>query len=184
MTYDKNVKVKRSCRDGNRHSIPSTSRRSSFRWAAADIVAMVVFSTIVGMSIELGVAGLSISETLRARAIAIPMNLGTGRPYGVFRDRMLSVIGSGQRPRFRKIVADTLSFILFQIPLYATVLLVSGASIAQAAIACLTMSGSFAVSGRPFGLFLDATRRLFRVNGTTEHDRFDSKDTGQMSDPE
>jgi hypothetical protein len=131
------------------------------RRLAADIFAMVTFSTALGMAIEIGMAGMELSQSVQARLLAIPVNLATGRPYGIFRDWWFRRLGvSASRP-FETALADTAAFVLFQIPLYAGVLALSGAKPVQMAIACASMSAIFAGSGRPYGLYLDSCRRAF-----------------------
>ena len=135
------------------------------RRIAADVFAMVTFSTALGMLIEIGIAELTLLQSLRARLLAIPVNLTTGRPYGVFRDWWFRRLGITGSRRVQTALADMTAFVLFQIPLYAGVLALSGAAPMQIAIACASMSAIFAGSGRPYGLYLDACRRALGVEG-------------------
>ena len=131
------------------------------RRLAADVFAMVTFSTVLGMMIEIGIAELTLLQSVQARLMAIPVNLATGRPYGVFRDWWLRRLGVSASHPFQTGLADTAAFVVFQIPLYAGVLTLSGAKPVQVAIACASMSAIFAGSGRPYGLYLDSCRRAF-----------------------
>jgi len=133
------------------------------RRIAADVFAMVVFSTVLGTAIEIGVVGLTLFQSLQARSMAIPLNIVSGRPYGIFRDWLIRQLGLTPENRVGFALGDITAFVLFQIPLYAIVLFVSGATASQVGVACLSMSLLFAASGRPYGLFLDACRRLFGV---------------------
>lgn len=54
--------------------------------AVADIAAMIIFSTALCMMIEVFIAKLTVFQSMRARMAAIPVNLITGRPYGIFLD--------------------------------------------------------------------------------------------------
>ena len=92
----------------------------------ADTVAMVVFSFATGMVIELLIAGLTLVQSLTSRVVAIPMNLITARPYGLYRDAIMKRIRI-ENKRLRSAV-DILVFTSFQIPVYIFVLLVSGAN--------------------------------------------------------
>jgi hypothetical protein len=51
------------------------------RWKLflADTLSMTVFSTVLCMSIEIGLAGLTFGQSLTARFAAVPTNLLTGR---------------------------------------------------------------------------------------------------------
>ena len=129
----------------------------------ADVIAMVLFSTIIGMAIELLLSGLTLTQSLQSRLTAIPLNLITARPYGLWRDwvgRRFKVESGGQ---IRQAIADTLAFLLFQVPLYFGILLLSGAHWKQALVACGTITLLSSFLGRPYGLWLDAIRRIFRV---------------------
>ena len=95
------------------------------------------------------------------------MNLATGRPYGIFRDWVFRVLHIGEGQKFKTGMADAISFVLFQIPLYATVLALSGASLRQIAVACMSMTLVFAIVGRPYGLFLEFCRRVLGVEKGT-----------------
>ena len=137
------------------------------RRLVADIFAMATFSTALGMAIEMGMAGMDLSQSVQARLLAIPVNLATGRPYGLFRDWWFRRLGvSASRP-LETGLADTAAFVLFQIPLYAGVLVLSGAEPMQIAIACASMSAIFAGCGRPYGVYLDSCRRAFGVECPT-----------------
>ncbi|MBI4511843.1 MAG: L-alanine exporter AlaE [Deltaproteobacteria bacterium] len=127
-----------------------------------DTMAMVVFSTVVGMLVEVLVSGLSISQSLDARLMAVPLNLLTARPYGVYRDRVLAVLAapSHDAHAVRRTAADVLAFVSFQVPIYALILSVSGARLAQIATSCATVALLSTFMGRPYGVFLDACRRL------------------------
>ena len=129
----------------------------------ADTVAMITFSTIVGMVIEILVSGMTLGQSVQARLTAIPANLLTARLYGMFRDwvfKRMKAHGGGQ---IRKAVADITAFVLFQVPLYATILGTSGANLRQIVTACGTVTVLSAFMGSPYGIFLDFSRWLFRI---------------------
>ena len=137
------------------------------RRLAADVFAMVTFSTALGMMIEIGIAELTLLQSVHARLLAVPVNLATGRPYGIFRDWWFRRLGISTSRRVQTALADTAAFVLFQIPLYAGVLTLSGAEPMQVAVACASMSLIFAGTGRPYGLYLDGCRRVFGVECST-----------------
>ncbi len=126
----------------------------------ADIAAMILFSTALCMCIEIFIAKLTFFQSVTARIAAIPVNLLTGRPYGLFRDRLFLTLGIERKTPWKMILGDTLAFVIFQVPLYVIVLLCAGATWEQIAISSVFMSAVFSVAGRPYGIFLDFCRRV------------------------
>ena len=130
----------------------------------ADTFAMVVFTTIVGMIIELRIAGLTLPQSIQARILAMPINLLIGRPNGKFRDFLVQRFKANEGGPLRKALVDIASFVFFQVPLYPPVLVVSGATLSQIITASVTVALFSTVAGRPYGVFLDFSRRLFNVH--------------------
>lgn len=123
-----------------------------------DTIATVAFFTVLAALVELIVVGMAPGQVLVARAIMIPVMVLTARPYGLWRDwlfQRLRPTGTAGR-----IFTDTASFLSFQMPVYAATLVVVGADLAEIATAILTATTFMLVLGRPFGLYLDAVRRL------------------------
>ncbi len=127
----------------------------------ADTVAMVLFSFGTGMVIEILIAGMTVAQSLTSRVVAIPMNLITARPYGLYRDAIMKAVKTENT--VLKVGIDVLIFTSFQIPVYIFVLLLSGANFEQILKACSSVIVFFVVLGRPYGLFLDFCRRIFKV---------------------
>lgn len=57
------------------------SPASRARSAAADIFALVVYSFIVGMLIEVFISGMSFNQSLSSRLLSIPVNILIAWPY-------------------------------------------------------------------------------------------------------
>ena len=127
----------------------------------ADTFALVVFSTVAGMFVEVVIAQMTLVQSVRARVTAIPITLVTARPYGVFRDWVFRLSKADTGGEVRRALADIGAFVAFQVPVYAAVLLLAGANLRQVAVACATATIILAISGRPYGLFLELCRRLF-----------------------
>ncbi len=132
----------------------------------ADTLAMIIFSTVVGMFIEIVISGMTLRQSVLTRLIATVVNIFTGGLNGLFRDWMFRAFGTTPKTArwFTRAVLDTLAFFLFQMPLYAGILYTSGASLQQIVIACGTASVSIAPLGYPYGFFLDLLRKLFRAD--------------------
>ena len=129
----------------------------------ADTFAMITFSTVVGMVIEILISSMTFGQSVQARLIAIPANLLSARLYGMFRDWIFRLMKADKGGQVRKGVADILAFVLFQVPLYATILATSGANLHQIATACGTVTIFSVFMGRPYGFFLDLSRKLFKI---------------------
>lgn len=127
----------------------------------ADTFAMITWGIVVGMCVEL-LAGLSFEQSLHSRLLSIPVNLLTARPYGLYRDWLISrgqVIGTGF---FQMVLLDVLAFISFQIPLYATTVFFTGAGVEQVIVACTGQVGAMIIMGRPYGMYLQLCRNWLK----------------------
>lgn len=143
---------------GSKSSVGKRKERICF--LVADIAAMILFSTALCMCIEIFIAKLTFFQSATARIAAIPVNLITGRPYGLFRDRLFLALGIERKNPWKMILGDTLAFVIFQVPLYVIVLLCAGATWKQIAVSSVFMSAIFSLAGRPYGIFLDFCRRV------------------------
>ena len=139
------------------------------RRVIADTVAMISFTTIVGAASELLIVGLSPMQVLMTRMGAIPANLLTSRPYGIYRDfvmRRSGVIGMpGVSGRIARFVVDTIAFTSFKMPLYALLLWLAGANWTEIGVAVVSAMGLTMALGRIYGMYLDMIRRLFGAPG-------------------
>ena len=124
----------------------------------ADIIAMVSFSYATGMGIEVGIAGMTWSQSFFSRNASIPLNMLTARPFGVFRDSLRS--RSGAKHWATSAAVDLVAFVCFQIPIYLVVLTLSGASTEQIVTAVSSVIGLFFFMGPPYGKWLDLCRRV------------------------
>lgn len=137
------------------------------RNAAADTFAMVVFSFIVGMIIEIFISGMSFDRSLASRIVAIPVNVITAYPYGMYRDFIISLISKRTQSKLLKRIADTFSYVSFQSPVYALILVAVGADFQQIITAVLSNAVISCCIGFIYGQFLDICRKLFKVPGYT-----------------
>jgi hypothetical protein len=123
----------------------------------ADTLALVLFFTLLGALNEHFVAGMTWEEVARSRSIGAPLMVLTARPYGVWRDWLMARLA----PPLPRLGADALALLLFQVPIYAAILWLGGAS----APGILKGAAGFAllmmVVGRPYGVWLDFVRARF-----------------------
>ncbi|MCG6893697.1 MAG: L-alanine exporter AlaE [Desulfobacteraceae bacterium] len=124
----------------------------------ADTFSLVTFAFAVGMAIEVLLSGLTISQSMHSRLMAIPLNAVVARPYGVYRDWLFS--RCSDRGRALRVLLDVFAFTTFMMPQYALVLWWVGAEGAQILSACLSVLLLSLVIGRPYGLYLVMCRNL------------------------
>lgn len=135
------------------------------RSAAADTFAMVIFSFITGMMIEVFISGMTFEQSLASRTLSIPVNIAIAWPYGVFRDMMIRQGMKLSATGWMKGVSDMLAYVLFQSPVYACILLVVGADFDQIITAVTSNAFVSGALGVVYGQFLEMCRRMFRVPG-------------------
>lgn len=129
----------------------------------ADIVASIIFFTVAAALSELLIVRLSPSQVLDARLAALPFMVLAARPYGWYRDRIFEKFDALNKSSSAQMAIDTLTFISFQLPVYAAILWYVDATWTQILVACGSTVVLMAISARPFGLFLDFVRKLFGV---------------------
>ena len=125
-----------------------------------DSLAALVFFTAAATLSERFVAGMDWGQVAVSRAVAAPVMLLTGRPYGMWRDAVLRRLGAARRAAAGRAAVDVAAFTTFQVPVYAGILALAGASPAQALAVLSSAAMLMLALSRPYGLFLDAARRL------------------------
>ncbi|NQZ91726.1 MAG: L-alanine exporter AlaE [Moritella sp.] len=135
------------------------------RNAAADTFAMVVFSFVVGMLIEIFVSGMSFEQSLASRIVSIPVNIAIAYPYGLYRDFIIKSATKRVPGKLTKQFSDTFAYVSFQSPVYALILLSVGAESTQIVTAVSSNAVVSCFVGVFYGQFLDLCRKLFRVPG-------------------
>ncbi|WMS43577.1 L-alanine exporter AlaE [Acuticoccus sp. MNP-M23] len=123
----------------------------------ADTLALVVFFTIVGALNERFVAGMGWDEVATARMIGAPLMVLTARPYGLWRDWFVARTA----PPLPQFVADAVALLVFQVPIYAAIVAMGGASGAAILRGCLGFAVLMMLVGRPYGIWLDFIRARF-----------------------
>ena len=122
----------------------------------ADTSAMFVFFTTTGIINERFVAGMSWEQIFYARLLGAALMLPCARAYGIWRDWIMRRAGSTW---LSHILWDSLAMVSFQVPIYAAILAVNGASGGALVIAALSFAASMLVLGGPYGAFLNWVRR-------------------------
>lgn len=137
---------------------PDGGQRRRGRAFVADTTALVLFFTVTGVLNERFLAGMSWEEVLHARGLGALLMIPVGRPYGVWRDRLMR---HARPTRLSRMFWDSLALVTFQVPIYAAIIAVSGASGRGLVLGILGAICIMLVSGRPYGAFLNWIRSLF-----------------------
>jgi hypothetical protein len=132
-----------------------THRRRSF---IADTLALILFFTTTGIINERFVAGMTWEQVLHARLLGAVLMVPVGRPYGLWRDWLMRCAGES---RLSRLFWDSMALVSFQVPIYAAIIAVSGASGTGLLKGVLGAAVMMLVLGRPYGAFLNLVRNLF-----------------------
>ncbi len=139
---------------------------SRSRWKAriADTLTSITFGLVVGTANEMLVVGLSPEQTLKSRAISIPLNTITGRPYGAYRDFLLKKLKITEKSGFfRKALGEFASYASFWTPIYSTILYCLGADNDQILAGAVTTAAMSTFISYPYGWYQDKMRGWFGV---------------------
>jgi hypothetical protein len=131
-------------------------RRRAF---IADTTALILFFTTTGVINERFIAGMSWDQVLHARMLGAALMVPVGRPYGVWRDYVMRHAQSTNR--LSPLLWDSAALVSFQVPIYAAIIAVSGASGRVLWLGILGATAMMLVLGRPYGAFLNLVRRGF-----------------------
>lgn len=140
-------------------AVPSQThpRRRAF---IADTTALILFFTTTGIINERFVAGMTWEQVLHARLLGAVLMVPVGRPYGVWRDWMMQ---HARPDRLSQVLWDSLALVSFQVPIYAAIIAISGASGRALLLGVLGATIMMLALGRPYGAFLNWVRAWFGI---------------------
>lgn len=142
-----------------RRQLVEAGTRSGNAWAyVADTLALILFFTTTGIINERFIAGMTWEQVIHARLIGGVLMVPVGRPYGMWRDWMMS---HARETRFSQLLWDSLALMSFQVPIYAAIIAFSGATGDGLIRGVLGAALMMLALGRPYGAFLNLIRRLF-----------------------
>ena len=131
------------------------SRRRAF---IADTTALILFFTTSGILNERFIASMTWEQVFHARSLGVILMVPVGRPYGIWRDWVMRYARAG---RMSQLFWDSLALVSFQVPIYAAIIAVSGASGRGLWLGVLGATVIMLALGRPYGAFLNWVRTLF-----------------------
>ena len=126
----------------------------------ADTTALILFFTTTGIINEHFIAGMVWEQVWHARLLGAALMIPVGRPYGIWRDWVML---HARPDRLSRLLWDSLALVSFQVPIYAAIIAVSGASGLGLLYGVLGATAIMLVCGRPYGAFLGWVRSLFHV---------------------
>ena len=138
--------------------MPAASASQGRRAFLADTTALLLFFTATGIVNERFVAGMSWEQVFHARLFGASLMVPAGRPYGLWRDWIMGRAGPG---RMSRLWWDSVALVSFQVPIYAGIIAVSGASGRGFLFGIIGATVIMLALGRPYGAFLNWIRMLF-----------------------
>jgi len=127
-----------------------------------DTCSMLFFTTATGMIIELGIAGLTLMQSIASRVMWILPNLVTGGAYASYMFWWRKIFG------FKNLLgtsfSDIIAFLTFQTPIYIIILIFAGADLSQIIKATTSVTFMAPILGVTAGWFVSWIRRLCNVN--------------------
>ncbi|UXN75967.1 L-alanine exporter AlaE (plasmid) [Devosia sp. A8/3-2] len=136
----------------------TTERPNGVRSYIADTLALLLFFTTTGIVNERFIAGMTWEQVLHARLSGGVLMLPVGRPYGLWRDWMMS---HAKASRFSRVLWDSVALMSFQVPIYAAIIALSGATGTGLLMGIVGAAIMMIALGRPYGAFLNWVRDLF-----------------------
>ena len=139
--------------------MPVSAQTSAHRRAfIADTTALILFFTTTGIINERYIASMGWEQVFHARLLGAVLMVPTGRPYGIWRDWVMQ---NARPSRLSRLLWDSIALVSFQVPIYAAVIAVSGASGQGLLQGVLGATVIMLALGRPYGAFLNWVRSLF-----------------------
>lgn len=129
-----------------------------------DALSLNIFIIYTAFIVEVVVSGITMPVFLYGRLIMIIPNIITVEPYSRTRIWIGKKFGIWKSVMLHQIVRDTIVFILYRVPLVFIVLTILGAPLHGVISSCIAATVISGFTGRPYGIFLDLTRRIFKVS--------------------
>ena len=134
---------------------------------AADSLTGIVFYTPLMFAYETLARGYSIGESLEIRGKAAVLGLALYGTYGQFRKLCAHATKTTKESSSkRKAIVETASSYIFNVSVYAGILMQSGADSLDATATALAGTVLVSLTGRPYGWVLDRVRRKFNLPAT------------------
>ena len=126
----------------------------------ADTLALVTFTVVTGMFIEIVIVGMTLHQSVISRLMCQPLNISLGRVYGLYRDRIISRVCGERKTILKETVGDILAYLSFQLPLYIGILIAVGMDMQGIIKAAISQTVALVILGAPYGHWLGFVRSM------------------------
>ena len=130
--------------------MPVSSQTHPRRAFIADTTALILFFTTTGIINERFIAGMTWEQVFHARLLGAVLMVPVGRPYGIWRDWLMQ---RARPDRLSQLLWDSLALVSFQVPIYAAIIAISGASGRGLLLGVLGATIMMLALGRPMAPF-------------------------------
>ena len=127
----------------------------------ADTLALISFTVITGMFIEIAIVGMTLKQSIISRLMCQPLNIGLGRIYGIYRDFIIRKVSDNKKSRIKETLGDIISYLTFQLPPYIGILVIIGMDMDGIIAASISQTVALVVLGAPYGRWLSFVRSKF-----------------------
>ena len=125
----------------------------------ADTVALISFTVVTGMFIEMAIVGMTLRQSLISRLMCQPINISLGRAYGLYRDYIIHRFNPCGNSRLKEVAGDIVAYLTFQLPPYILILMIVGMDWSSIATASVSQTIALVILGGPYGQWLSLVRR-------------------------
>ena len=127
----------------------------------ADTLALISFTVVTGMFIEIAIVGMTLKQSIFSRLMCQPINIGLGRVYGIYRDVVIRKFSGNQTSHIRETLGDIFSYLTFQLPPYIVILILVGMDMDGILTASVSQTLALVILGAPYGRWLSYVRSRF-----------------------
>lgn len=125
----------------------------------ADTTALITFTVVTGMFIEIAIVGMTLKQSIISRLLCQPLNLTLGRIYGIYRDFIIAKVCGNKKTRLKETIGDIFSYLTFQLPPYIGILLIIGMDLDAIITASISQTVALVILGAPYGQWLGFVRK-------------------------
>ncbi|MCW7554852.1 L-alanine exporter AlaE [Endozoicomonas gorgoniicola] len=132
----------------------------SRQWLA-DTLALISFTVVTGMFIEIAIVGMAVKQSIISRLMCQPLNISLGRLYGIYRDFIIRKLCGNNHSAIKEALGDIIAYLTFQLPPYIGILVVVGMDFNGIITASISQTAALVILGGPYGRWLSFVRSKF-----------------------
>ncbi|MET4692792.1 L-alanine exporter AlaE [Endozoicomonas lisbonensis] len=124
----------------------------------ADTLALISFTVVTGMFIEIAIVGMTLRQSIISRLMCQPLNISLGRLYGMYRDFIIRKLCGDRQSVIKATLGDIIAYLTFQLPPYIGILVIVGMDVNGIITASISQTVALVVLGAPYGRWLSFVR--------------------------